>query len=653
MSAALPISPRSADFSTLFELLPIGAYRSSPAGRQLRANAALVRLNGYAGEAEMLAAVNDIATEWYMDPGQRAEFQRRIEREGVVIDFVSEIYRHKTRERIWIRENAHVVRDAAGQVLFYEGTVEDITTQRRTHLALEASEQRFRALTEKAQVLTLVCDRNGIVSYASPAALALLGREPAQLVGRSPLVWVHPDDVENAKAEFAAILAHRNSGVESVYRVRHTDGSWRHLAGLAKNCLDDRAVAGIAMHFRDVTERVLAEQAQAQLLGQLREAQKMESIGTLAGGIAHDFNNILAAILGNLALLSDDLGESHPAWTGLEQIRKSSLRARDLVQQILAFSRRQPQLLVNQPLRPVIQDSLALLRATLPARVTLDVQLAEHPLIVHADATQVQQVLLNLCTNAWHAMQGRPGRIGVGLAAVELCADVTLPTGTLGAGSYAKLWVSDTGCGIDAAMRERIFEPFFTTKPVGQGTGLGLSVVHGIVRSHRGGISLHSTPGHGSTFEVFLPTSTLAAPSPPASAKQDAPHGLGRHVLYIDDDEVMTLMMERLLQRHGYRVTVSHDGRAAVQLLREQPQTVDLVLTDYNMPGYSGLDVARAVASFCPGLPVVLSSGFVSDELRANALAAGARALINKQRIVEDVGDMLGRAFQPAATTPP
>jgi PAS domain S-box-containing protein len=639
--------PGGADYSTLFELLPIGAYRSSREGRQLRANAALVRLNGYASEAEMLSAVNDIAAEWYVDPAQRAEFRRRIESKGVVTDFVSEIYRHKTRERIWIRENAHVVRDPAGDVMFYEGTVEDITAERHTHLALAASERRFRALTEKAQVLTLVCDRKAIITYASPAALALLGREPAQMVGRSPLDWVHPDDVDAADAEFAAILDHRNTGIESVYRFQHAEGSWRHLAALANNFVDDSAVAGVAVHLRDITERVLAEQAQAQLLGQLREAQKMESIGTLAGGIAHDFNNILAAILGNLAVVGDELGEAHPARTVLEQIRKSSLRARDLVQQILAFSRRQPQQLLNLRLRPVVEDSLALLRATLPAHVALDVQLPDTPIVVHADATQVQQVLLNLCTNAWHALQGGPGRIGVGLTAVELRGAVTLPTGTLGPGNYAKLWVSDTGCGIDAAARERIFEPFFTTKPVGQGTGLGLSVVHGIVRSHRGGISFASAPGQGSTFEIFLPTSTQRPDDVAEAACQPAPDGRGRHVLYVDDDEVMTLMMERLLQRIGYRVTLAHDGRAAVATLDRQ--AFDLVLTDFNMPGYSGLDVARAVAARQPALPVVLSSGYVSDDLRAQAAAAGVRALINKQRIVEDVGATLERVLSPSS----
>ena len=254
-----PIS--SSGYSTLFELLPIGAYRSSPGGRQWRANAALVRLNGYASEAEMLAAVNDIGREWYVDAGQRQRFAQLIERDGQVVNFVSEIYRHKTRERIWIRENAHLVRDAQGKVLFFEGTVEDITQMRLAQCALEASEQRFRALTEMAQGLTLVCNAQGDIGYASPAAQSLLGIEPAALQGTNVFDWLHPDDVPKARLDHAGVVASESSGRESIHRFRHVDGSVRELAALANNCLADPAVQGIVLHLRDVTERVRAEEA--------------------------------------------------------------------------------------------------------------------------------------------------------------------------------------------------------------------------------------------------------------------------------------------------------------------------------------------------------------------------------------------------------
>jgi diguanylate cyclase (GGDEF)-like protein/PAS domain S-box-containing protein len=245
--------------------LPIGAYRSGVDGRQLRANAALVRLNGYASEAEMLLAVNDIGVEWYVDPDQRRKFRERIERDGQVVSFRSEIYRHKTRERIWIVENAHLVRDPGGTTLYYEGTVEDVTETLRAETALAASERRFRALTEKAQVLTVVCGAQGDVLYASPAARTMLGRSPEDLHGDNIFDWIHPDEVQHAREEQLQVLAFGNQGLESIYRYRHTDGTWRYLASLASNCLADPAVLGIVLNFRDATERKRAEEAELAL----------------------------------------------------------------------------------------------------------------------------------------------------------------------------------------------------------------------------------------------------------------------------------------------------------------------------------------------------------------------------------------------------
>lgn len=265
--------------ASLFELLPIGAYRSSIEGRQLRANAALVRLNGYDSEAELLAAVNDIAREWYVDPQRRAEFQRLMQRDGAVVDFVSEIYRHRTRERIWIRENAHLVRAADGSALYYEGTVEDISRTRRAELALLASERRFRAYTEHSQQLTLVCDARGVVGYASPAVRRLLGLEPAQVLRSQVLDWVHPADRALAQADLGAVLAGRPHGEhETVFRVRHADGHWPLVAVLANNCLADPAVAGVVLNVRDVSERARAEEALRALNAELEQRVQQRTL---------------------------------------------------------------------------------------------------------------------------------------------------------------------------------------------------------------------------------------------------------------------------------------------------------------------------------------------------------------------------------------
>lgn len=259
------------DFASLFEQLPIGAYRSTPDGRQLRANPALVRLNGYADEAELLAAVGDIGREWYVQPGRRDEFQRRMQRDGQVADFVSEVFRHKTRERIWVREHAHRVCDAHGTVCCYEGTVEDITPQHRAEEALAASERRFRAYVEKSPVLTVVCDVQGRIGYASPAALTLLGVAPEAMCGTLAFDWLHPDDVIALQREFERVIERNNSGEESTCRVRCADGSYRYLALLGNQCLDDPAVAGLVLNGHDVSGRVLAEAALRRLNVELEE----------------------------------------------------------------------------------------------------------------------------------------------------------------------------------------------------------------------------------------------------------------------------------------------------------------------------------------------------------------------------------------------
>jgi CheY-like chemotaxis protein len=267
-------------------------------------------------------------------------------------------------------------------------------------------------------------------------------------------------------------------------------------------------------------------------------------------------------------------------------------------------------------------------------------------LYVRADANQLQQVLMNLCTNAWHAMKHGDGCITVGLESVTLDLSLSQRLGGAPPGPYAHLWVRDTGMGMDSATRARIFEPFFTTKPVGQGTGLGLSVVHGILSAHHGAISVDSEVGKGSTFHLYFPVAD--APAPVAGASDDAAgsgqfRGHGEHVLYVDDDETMVVMVERLLERCGYRVTGYQDPQAALGAVRDHPESFDFVVTDFNMPEFSGLDVAHEMARISPDTPVVISSGFITDELRDEARQAGVQSLLEKQNTFEDLTRLVGR----------
>ena len=560
-------------------------------------------------------------------------------------------YRIVTRDGsvrwVWDRSAGVYAPDRA--LLSIEGFVQDITERRRTQAALAQSEDRYRSIVETALDAMVQMDAAGQITGWSPRAATMFGWSTQQAIGRAMHETIIPPRYRQAHqrglAQFLAggkgsvlgrlveIEAMRSDGTE--FPVELTVTALRH----------NDAVEFTAF-VRDNSSRRLAEAQRLALEAQLRESQKLEAVGTLAGGIAHDFNNIMGAILGNVALARADVGPGHAANTSLEQVQKAALRARSLVQQILAYSRRQPPVLASQPLAPLIQETVALLRATLPAGVALDVVLDDSPLNVLCDATQIQQVLINLCTNSWHAMARGSGRIEIGLAPVEWTPDQIRP-GNLPPGSYVHLWVSDDGGGMDAATRERIFEPFYTTKPVGEGTGLGLSVVHGIVTAHSGAIDVDSAPGRGSRFHLYLPRQGRdeeAAPTVPGALEPEG--GGGEHVLYIDDDEVMVLVVERLLTRAGYRVTGHRDPWQAVVAVRAQREAFDIVVTDFNMPGFSGLDVIRELKVLRSDLPVVISSGLVTQALRAQAQLAGARAVMQKENTLEELAPLVRRVLR-------
>jgi PAS domain S-box-containing protein len=521
-----------------------------------------------------------------------------------------------------------------------------VTGRQRAHdaalhmtVALRASEERYRRIVETADEGIWVTDAGGFTIFVNPKVVQMLGYPAGELVGRPMGNFTDGGEAPAGRG------AHER-------RLRRADGStlWVLVSTTPITQADGSSGGSLAM-VSDISQQKEAEAVRTALEGQLRASQKMEAIGTLAGGIAHDFNNILAAILGNVALAQQASLDAVTCGR-LVQVSQSAERARSLVQQILAFSRRQPHSLKPLALAPVVEESMRLLRPILPAMVELDLQAGGAPLTVQADSTQIHQLLMNLCTNAWHALRGQAGRIRIRLARQPLTEGAARPLG-LPAGDYACLSVADDGCGMDDATRQRLFEPFFTTKPVGQGTGLGLAVVHGIVTAHGGAIGVHSVLGRGSRFDLYFPllsdTVVLATPTPAAVPAAAATTGAGRHVAYLDDDPVMLMMVEGLLQHAGYRVSTWDDPRLALSELQADPHAVDLVVTDYNMPGLSGLEVATALLALRPVLPVVISSGFVTDEMLADADRVGVRRVLQKEFTLEQLPALL-RALLPEAS---
>jgi len=415
----------------------------------------------------------------------------------------------------------------------------------------------------------------------------------------------------------------------------------RLIAKLEKKMLDLEAanralVEDIAERERSAIERVKLEE-------KLRQAQKMEAIGTLAGGIAHDFNNILAGIVGfaDLGLLEaadPKLSELH-----FREILKASDRARDLVRQILAFSRHREQDRKALRLDETVQEALRMLRATLPASIEIVTDFAGETPSVLADSSQVHQIVTNLVTNAWHAIGEKPGKITVQLTTFQVDDDFSRTHPDLRPGRYSRLSVSDSGHGIPADSIDRIFEPFFTTKPPGEGTGLGLSVVHGLIKSFDGAITVYSEPGQGTTFHLYFPALDFDGESTPQEERVEA-RGHGERILFVDDEPVLAMLGERFLTRLGYTPVVQTDSRAALAHFQDNP--FDLVITDLTMPHLSGIEFARRLWEIRPATRVVLTTGYSAtlDPQRAQDL--GFRELLLKPYTAHGLGETLQRALK-------
>ncbi len=535
------------------------------------------------------------------------------------------------------------VKDGQGRLRDCLVTVAVVPGSRRSVASLLDLSERKQAEAERALLATaisqaaeavLVSDRQGLVQYANPAFERLCGRRRQELEGQSLRRLgrgsAFPDEMWTALMWGQPWSGRfRGGGQETPLELEASLSPVRDQGG---------AIVNFVLVQRDVTQ-------EARLEAQLRQAQKMEAIGTLAGGVAHDFNNILASLLGFTEIaLHDFLEPGHPARAPLEEVIRAGQRARDLADQILTFSRRRGDERLPLSLAPVLKEALKLLRASLPATIQINQRIDEGTGLIQADPTQMHQVIINLCANAAHAMGQAGGLLRVELQRRVLDQDQAQGLTGLEPGPHALLSVADSGRGMSPEVLERIFEPYFTTKGPGEGTGLGLAVVHGIVKGHRGAIRVKSQPGQGSTFQVYFPLARDGQERP-APAGGQAPRGRER-VLLVEDEPEVAAMASAMLGNLGYQVGAFTDSREALAVFFHDPQAWDLVLSDQTMPHLTGAELAQRLLEKRPGLPIILCSGYSEMISPGQARALGIRRFLKKPIMRQELALALRQALE-------
>jgi PAS domain S-box-containing protein len=537
------------------------------------------------------------------------------------------------------------------RVPVYQCVWRDITERKRAEEELRDSEEMNRRLIESLTDAILVRGRE-LVTFANPAALRLFrAAAMEELVGRRYLDLIHPDDRAVSAERVRRNMEEGWAAPPREHRIIALDGAVVDVESTGV-LFKHRGGAHVFGVFRDISARKQADLEKAKLETQLRQAQKMEAIGTLAGGIAHDFNNILSVIIGNAEMLgmSEEISPS-TSRENVAPILAASSRAKKLVSQILTFSRQGEQQKLLISLKPVIKETIEFLRSSLPSTIQLKQYINPQAGTILADPTQMQQVLMNLCTNAAHAMEGSAGELKIELENATITEADSRMTADVEPGSYVKMSVSDTGHGMEARVRERIFDPYFTTKGPGKGTGLGLSVVHGIVKSHGGMIQVYSEPGAGTTFRVYFPR-TDGLERDEARIPEPLPRGTEK-VLMVDDEPELADLGKRMLAHLGYRVDVRTSPLEALELFRADPERFDAIITDMTMPHLTGLNLAREILAIRPTLPIILCTGFSEQADEAKSHSAGVHSLLFKPLVISELANALRTALDETKAEDP
>ena len=502
---------------------------------------------------------------------------------------------------------------------------------------LRESEEKFRSLSENGPDIIYTLGVEGSFTYVNPAWEEIVGYGRDETLGKYFVDFMEEKD-SGDHAKLFKVIRDGNKIVRSAtITLINKDGSPRlfNFSG-APNLNLAGEITGMVGLLKDITEHRKTE-------AQLRQAQKMEAIGTLAGGIAHDFNNILMAIIGHADLAKMKLPGDSEVIYNLNQVKSAGERAKRLIQQILAFSRMGEQQRIALSLTPLIKEALKFLKSTLPTSIEIRDYLEADPGIIEADATQIHQIVMNFCTNAEHAMREEGGTLHVKLIRVEVDRQTALQHHELHTGPHVRLTVTDTGCGMEPETLEHIFDPYFTTKEVGEGTGLGLSVVHGIVNTHGGAITVKSAPAKGTTFHVYFP---IIEKEEKLQERSEGPLPTGNErILFVDDEQVIVYIGEKTLGQLGYDVVTKANGVDALELFRADPDRFDLVITDMTMPRMTGDQFARELIKLRPDIPIILCTGFNPKISKEQAGKIGIKAFVMKPLVRRDMANIVRKVL--------
>ena len=614
-------------------------YNKSPLGlcfvdtglRYVRINAEMATINGRSISEHIGRTMSEVIPEM----ADRIEplYRKVIETGEPIIDIEVRGMRNADpgKPRDWLA-NYYPVKDDIGRLLGVGAIVQDITDRKEAERELKRSEERYQIVSgltsDYAYAYRVQPDGSLINDWVTGAFERISGYSRKEIRERGG--WetlIYPDDLHIPMAQFEALF--RNEATEVEYRIVSKAGEIRWMRDYARPVMDEeqKNLQYIFGAVQDISERKEAEAENTRLQDQLQQSQKMEAIGTLAGGIAHDFNNILSAVIGYTEMAMVEAKEGTPLHQNLTEVFRAGGRAKDLVKQILTFSRQNKKETQPVQMKLIAKEVVKFMRASLPATIKIQQDIRSDSLIM-ADPTQVYQIVLNLCTNAGYAMAENGGLLEVKLADLFVANDASASYPDLTPGPYLRLIVRDTGHGIPEPILKRIFDPFFTTKDKEKGTGMGLSVVHGIVGSYGGTISVTSEPEKGSTFTVFLPR--LQQTEEVITQAQAQIETGSEHILLVDDEEALVNIGKKILESLGYQVTTRTSSLEALELFKARKKAFDLVITDTTMPNMAGDKLAQEMIRLKPGIPVILCSGYSSRIDQQQAFALGIRAFVTK-----------------------